>query len=329
MPAAQDHWRFCLAALGEGAAFAGPETLGTHGPDPFYFYGLLPWRGRRGRNRAQELADWLHGAPPAEVFIPLARAAADLSKDPGMKGTPGAPSRWPFLKGLLFHFLLDRAVHPWVYWNSGFNAPGAPDPGASVRHARFEAALDAVGFDSAGEAGSKGDANALALAPPHRICAFRREWLSGADELFAKAFPDRYVTGMYPGAWQDMTAVLHFLWDPHRWKRGLAETLGGKNTLLRGMMRPVGEKERRGFDFRNEQREPWLDPGTGESRRDSARDLAARALGETKELTEILEGIAGGSVQAENPAFLRLLGSRNHEGCDPAAGMRYRRDSPA
>lgn len=325
MPAAQDHWRFCLSALGKDSAYAGPETLGTQGPDPFYFFGLLPWRGRRERKKAHALADWLHGAGPEEVFVPLARAASELSKDTEAQGLPGAENRWPFLAGLLFHFLLDRAVHPWVYWNSGFSAPDAPDPASSARHARFEAALDAVGIDSIMEACTASEGAALALAPPRLVCAARKEWLSGADELFLKAFPGRYVKGMYPEAWQDMTAALYFLWDPHRWKRFLAEALGAGNSLPRGMIRPVTGKDRGNFDFRNERREPWLDPGTGETRRDSARDLAALAAGEAKELIRVLEGIAEGSLEADAPAYLRLLGTRNHEGCDPAGRMRFRK----
>lgn len=135
MPAAQDHYRFCLAVLGMPAGWTGPETLGTHGPDPFFFFGQLPWKPRLHKIKARALADWMHSSAPADIFVPLARALDSLQTGP-LKSLA-----WRFFHGLVLHYLLDRCVHPYVFYQTGFPLDGQDSGPFAVDHGRFESAM--------------------------------------------------------------------------------------------------------------------------------------------------------------------------------------------
>jgi hypothetical protein len=322
MPAAQDHYRLCLAALGEDARFAGPETIGAQGPDPFYFYGLLPWKPRRGRTRSRALADWLHLSAPARVFLPLAEEARSM---------PAGEERdisFRFLRGLVFHYLLDRAAHPYVYSRTGFPGPGEDERPFQADHARFEAALCEAGRDSiARRGGARGQAVLPALTlrevEPRSMLRAERRWLRTADELFLRAFPGRYAPGLYPAAFRDMVDALAILWDPAHGKRRFIAVLGARDTIVHAMIQPVPPPERGDLDYLNEGRGEWLDPATGERRLETMAELVARALGDAERVSPILWSIEEGRADPPASSLEAFLGELDHRGCQAGTGMRY------
>lgn len=337
MPAAPDHWQFCLKALNEKPGFSGPETLGTHGPDPFFFYGQVPWRKRGDISRAHEFAEWLHETPPSEVFGPLLRAAqnivdidlavaapelADIFKRPLIR-----PLAFRFVKGMIFHYLLDRNIHPWVYWSIGFNNEINPDPPSRIRHARFEAALATLGTVPQ-------DKKIKYSQNPNIMLYSKREWFTAADALFLSAFPDRYEKGMYEASFNDMKTVLLFIWDPLSIKRKIFDLVGAHDSLPRSMIQPVIKKEFEKRDYTNTEHKEWLMPSTGVQQQASTEDLVHRALEETKKteafLTEIEteerhkeQKLVEKKYSPKTLEFLKWLGNLNHEGCEPEKVMKY------
>lgn len=339
MPAAPDHWQFCLKALNEKPGFSGPETLGTHGPDPFFFYGQVPWKKRADSSRAHEFGEWLHEAPPSEVFGPLVRSAqsmvninleaaapelAEFFKRPLLRSLA-----FRFIKGMIFHYLLDRNIHPWVYWSIGFNNELNPDPPSRIRHARFEAALATLGpFPQEGKL--KYSQN------PHTMLKSRREWFTAADALFLTAFPDRYVKGLYEASFNDMKTVLLFIWDPLTIKRKLFDVFGAHDSLPRSMIQPVIARELEKRDYRNAENKQWLMPSTGTEQHESTGDLVQRALEEAKEAGKLICEIETEELDEQkkqnlsrrqyNPKMLDFIGwleNLNHEGCAPGEVMKY------
>jgi hypothetical protein len=319
MPAAQDHYRLCLAALGEEARFAGPETIGAQGPDPFYFYGLLPWKPRRRRTESRALADWLHLSAPSRIFLPLAEAARSM---------PAGEERdasFRFLRGLVFHYLLDRAAHPYVYARTGFPCPGEDERPFQDDHARFEAALCEAGRDAIARQGGASALPVLTLreVEPRRMLRAEAAWLRAADGLFLRAFPERYAPGLYPAAYRDMADALAILWDPAFGKRRFLAALGARDTIIHAMMQPVPQAERGDIDCLNEGRGVWRDPATGERRRESMAELVARALGDAERVSQILWAIEEGRAHPAATELEAFLGERDHRGCPPGTEMRY------
>lgn len=337
MPAAGDHWRFALAALGELYGnvavnrFARPETLGTQGPDPFYFYGLVPWLPRRRAAESHAFADWYHEASPEDVFVPLAKGAFGLSEDKAGSHWKGATKAegyeterslsFAFLKGLLLHYILDRSVHPWVYWRSGFRAENETDSIQGARHARFESALASLEVI---KQISECFAILGPLAPnPREMFRADPAWLHAADALFTASFPTRYVPGMYPKAFRDMQIILSFLWDPGLRKRRILDAVGARESLLRAMIQPVTENERGTIDFSNIAQAAWRVPATGETKHSSVAELTREALADANSGLILLSAIEFGDIVPEDADFRALLGTVNHEGCPDGKKMEY------
>lgn len=343
MPAAPDHWQFCLKAVNEKPGFSGAETLGTHGPDPFFFYGQVPWKKRADNSRAHDFAEWLHDAPPSEVLGPLVRSAQNIQDEKEKNNSlhTSAPESlralaFRFLKGMVFHYLLDRNIHPWVYWSIGFNNELNPDPPSRIRHARFEAALATLGPVPQ-------EGKVQYSQSPRIMLHGEKAWFAAADALFTSAFPDRYKKGMYEASFNDMKTVLLFIWDPLAVKRKIFDAFGAHDSLPRSMIQPVITKEFEKRDYRNAEHKQWLMPSTGTEQYESAGDLVQRALEEAKEAEKYLNQIEAdiiekdGSQQTEqkkqnlsrikyNPKvleFISWLGNLNHEGCAPGEVMKY------
>ncbi len=315
MPAAPDHWQFCLKILGQKPGFSGPETLGTHGPDPFFFFGQVPWQKGINCSRVHDFAQWLHEAEPSAVFGPMVQAALDITH------VSLRPLAFRFLKGFVYHYLLDRKIHPWVYWNAGFSTKNTIDPPSRIRHACFEASLATLGPvpQKQGEPYSQN---------PRIMLNSEKIWLSSADVLFLKAFPERYVSGMYEDSFYDMRTVLQCIWDPLGIKRCIFDVLGLHNSLPRSMIQPVINREFEQRDYRNSEHVQWLMPSTGTVQYESTGDLTQQALETALEAEKMIDDIewdTGDSSTAgeKASAFVSFLGNLNHEGCAPGDEMKY------
>jgi hypothetical protein len=322
MPAALSHYQHgldCLAARPDAAAAlglagdpgrAGPGAAaflaGLQGPDPFYFYGRLPWRPRAGVAEAVAAGDHLHGIDPAQLYASLVRAAAGASGGARAIGLG-------FAAGLLLHYVLDRSVHPWVYYRSGFDADGRLSGAWSAAHARFEAAM-AVALWTGRRPGQ-------ALPPPGRYLDVPAAALAGADAALAAAAPAVAAPGRYAAAWADMAAVLRLLRDPLGAKAALADAFGAGGSLPRGLMMPPPPKA----DARtvlNPAGAAWRHPGSGTESTAGVEELYVGAVGLG---AAVLDAVAAYGRGAGDPAALAaLFDGRNHEGLARGERLTYR-----
>lgn len=307
MPSAPDHYRFALgvlSSLGDRAAWVHPQLvlLGTQGPDPFYFYGELPWRRRAGKSRAAAFAEFLHGSDPRTVFPELARRAAlDADRDDALS----------YLFGLLLHYLLDRAVHPYVYFRSGFDQGGELSGRFGVRHAMFETMM----AESA-----RGDASASETAPSRMFAADPRG-LETADRLFSAGFPALVDPGCFKASWSDMASALNALWDPSGVKRRLLEVVGGSRTKTYAMIRPRRIEAGEGIDYLNAGRAAWLHPVSGAESNAGVAELTAAAAADAETAAAAIERL----LRGESADWAALLRGINHEGHREGETKRFSR----
>lgn len=328
MPAAADHYRFARARLaarsesGSRGADVAREPLplspdmvliGTQGPDPFYFYGLVPWRPRPGRGRVAAFADFLHGADPLDFFPVLADRAAAMDSALGGAGRDAAGRAVSFTYGLLLHYLLDRSLHPYVYYRTGFDAKGETKGIFGVDHGFFETGMGESGRGSESEESTS----------PGRLFAADADDLSAAGALFAAAFPERILSEDYAASWRDMRTVLGVLWDPTLVKRKVLDALGLHDTRPRSMMRPIRDPARDGIDYLNEAKTPWRHPVDGTDSDASVRELTARAASDAAEAEALLSAAAAGGAAD----WAELFRGINHEGNRPGETMRCYRSA--
>jgi hypothetical protein len=299
MPAAPDHYRFALARLcaeGPAASRPGLVLLGTQGPDPFFFRGLVPTRHRRGAARSVAFAEFAQHADPESLFGPIAAASA-ASRD--------AEGAFRFLYGLLLHYALDSALHRYVFSRSGFDPEGKLSGRYAADHARFETGIaESFGIESL-------PANDLqADTRPRSMLASGPAELGLADEVLAAAFPGRVEPGEYGEAWADMFTVLEVLWDPRGAKRLLLDAVGLGRSHARAMMRPgLPDPE---LDYLNLKREAWPDPADGRQSRESVPELIGAAGLVADRALALVEAIRAGVDP--RIGWEALAGGVTHEG---------------
>lgn len=337
MPSMLNHWLFAsdliaglsAASSGAGDPFASAVVehrdivlAGAQGPDPFFYYGKAPLRSRPDQKEISAFGDYLHAVDPAKVFPLLASRAAE--EGPGRRRVAFA-----YLFGLLSHYLLDRALHPYVFYQTGFDSEGALTGRFSVDHSRFETLLGAAYLRRrtlrAKETGTR-----PAVLPRYRETAPRKSMrvdgdkLGVAGDLWVAAFPDRVRPRTYPDAWTDMRSALAFLWDPFAAKRAVYAVLGASGTKSRALIPPRRPARSDPIDYLNDEAAAWLHPVTGEPSSATVDELVATASRDAEAGREILAAAmasapAVADASARWPALLRGV---NHDGFREGETMR-------
>lgn len=311
MPAAPNHIQFAEDCLARRPAAGLPEIpavltsavlAGTQGSDPFYIYGRIPWRPRPRHEQVQAFADFIHGGDSADVFAPLAARVAALP-------VGERPPLAAYLYGFLLHYVLDRTVHPYVYYRTGFNAEGNPIGIYSTDHMRFETALASLFVAR----------RAKGVKEPWRKPAAGAT-LDAIGALFAEAFPGRVEAGDFRAAWKDFVTVRRVARDPWGIK-GTALDFFGIKSLVRAMMRPDQPSIGDHIDYGNDAHTVWLRPGDGRPSAASVMDLWGEALKDADRLAAFLErAIQEGAARRDWQA---AFGDLDHEGRHRGETMRY------
>lgn len=316
MPAAPTHIQFaedCLSRRSSAGLpalnpdLAGAVMAGTQGSDPFYIFGRIPWRRRARTAQVQAFADFIHGRAPAYLFPPLAARAAEASGDD--KALLGA-----YLYGFLLHYILDRTMHPYVYFRTGFNAEGEPTGIYSKDHMRYETALASLLVSRRAAGGKEVWQGPVADAASLELIG----------SLYAEALPGRVEPGDFSLAWKDFVMARRLARDPWGLKGTLLDLLGVKS-IFRAMMRPdrpsIGDR----IDYANDTHAVWLRPGDGVPSVASVQDLWGDALKSADRLGAFLERAMQGG--AERQDWEAAFGDLDHEGRHPGEKMRFFRSA--
>jgi len=299
MPAALSHFLFaqdCIArrpGLFPGGAAA--ILAGTQGPDPFAFYGRLPWRRRGNAETVRAMGETLHSGDPESGYTELFRFA-------GAQPEPRRSRMQGFVLGLVLHYILDRQLHPYVYYHSGFDEQGHLAGDYLPAHNRFEAAL-AVGLWARLRPGSP-------IPPPRLYLNVDSAVIDEADALFSAVPAGRADRRVYRASWSDMVWVLRILHDPWGIKKNLIPGLAGS------LIVPAAGSPEAWGECLNEAGKPWRCPGSGVLSSATAMELYAAALAEG---LAVVDALARGTMAG-------IFDGRNHEGLLPEERMVYKRE---
>ena len=118
MPGILAHYTFAKRYLPEEELSWEEAVLaGTQGPDPFMAYGTNPLRPRKDKKDVNPWGELMHHTPIENVYGPM------LSEAQKAEGEQ-REFLFAYLDGLLMHFSLDRIVHPYVFYRTGFDENG-------------------------------------------------------------------------------------------------------------------------------------------------------------------------------------------------------------
>lgn len=309
MPAITTHYSF---ALEMGKLFPSPfpqaRYLGAQGPDPFFFYGQLPWKKRPNKKGVDAYGSLLHHidiAPIYAAFLTYASAQGDKEL------------LFAYIEGLFLHYVLDRDCHPYIFPKAGFSALPEEKAFYSASHCEFETYLD---FILGHEKGTfTYDAARYLKLPKEQLHSISKMWF----EVNKTTLQDPSLKeDSFFLATKDYAATLRFVNVPHGCKKVLIPLLLGKTSLPYAMLLPSKiPAEAASIDFLNSQKKPWPNVVTGELRNESFAELWEQAHQDFAFVYPLLQkGEAGEEVGKALSSFTRNI---DHDGVEPGQTMAF------
>lgn len=259
--------------------------LGNQGPDPLFYLMLTP-----PLKEFEELGSSMHHDPPTELFLSLRKAVDELPEEKRSVGRA-------YLAGFTCHYLLDRAMHPLVfYWERGICQAGVEDldmSDHSIVHAEIERDLDEMVLYA------KRNQSIEVYRPYEQVLRGRDEVLDVIGDIYFSSVVGPLAEGeptarrVYPLAVRCFRVVQRLFWSPRGSKTdALARVENpirkGRYSLVRAMSHRVRPEATSDFDNRDHL--PWRKPFTGEASTDSFWDIYNDALDEVVPSLQIVLG---------------------------------------
>ncbi|MDO4539256.1 MAG: hypothetical protein Q4B54_13915 [Coriobacteriales bacterium] len=276
MPAIMTHDFFGQDAFGPALGALRMDTsderdaflLGNQGPDPLFYLMLTP-----PLKVFEELGSEMHHNSPTPLFLAFRRALDAMPENQ-------KPVAKAYLAGFTCHYLLDRAIHPLVYyWQNGLCHAGVEGldvtDGGNV-HAEIERDLDEMVLYA------KRNQTIEVYRPYVEVLRASKEVLTTIGELYYDALlstmtdSDPSTKAVYPLAVACFRTAQRMFYSPREHKskalaRIEAPLLKKRYSLVRAMSHRVRAQSTSDFDNRDNL--PWTNPFTEETSTESFWDL--------------------------------------------------------
>lgn len=264
MPATMTHQVFALEIIDQAIHLNLLQThrdilmLATQGPDPFFFYSMLPWQKQEDKKRIHQIGSTLH--KHAANHLEKLYEAALNSKDDGVIA---------YMIGAVMHYMLDAKVHPYVYARSGFDKNGQLTPPYNQYHSHMETLIDVAICK-------------YKNIKPHRVHPAKNiklpdEVITKIDKLYVSAYPDFIQPGDYKKALKDMQRIYTILYDAIGIKRALIRLFFTKKSHPYATSHPPRLRGNEKIDILNVTHQMWCYPENGKTSDASVLDLFVQA----------------------------------------------------
>ena len=305
MPAVLMHYGFIKDKLGENFIINDTVSLGGQGPDPFFFYGYT-LKKRENKIKVREFGSLLHHTDISRIYDFLLTYAY-------RRGCAEQRILYEFIRGLMYHYCLDRNTHPYIFYISGFTENEKDKAKYAFEHAKIESALDAIYQKDNGEVAIK---DAL-KCPDKELKIISKMFYSLAKDYFKVDYikPETYFLAV-----KDMRLVYKILNSPLKIKKILFTSLFAK-TMLNALSLPLSIKRIKKYDLFNHAHGKWRNCINGNIRFESLIDLINNAKRDADIVDEIiLETKNGVEVLEKIEKFVHEI---DHDGFEVNAKKKY------
>ena len=278
-------------------------SLGAQGPDPLFYFGIVPFHAPHFLTARKKLGEKIHREDGRKFFKFL------LEQCYGIDDPRTLARMRSFVLGQFAHYLLDREAHPYILFFSGFDKEGRISGKYHFRHTYFESMIDVC-------LAKKFKMTYFLNHPSDALC-LDRNFLETIDKAFVpvlqKMFPQvRIPAHIYRESIVNMHATIRFMNKNGKVKRALV----GKNSL--GALYLPSDKADE--SVLNLNREPWQDPVSGALHNESFIDIHTRAY-------QILDACYQDLVRYgySYEVFSKYLDGRDYYGLPIGSHWQYRR----
>lgn len=270
--------------------------LGTQGPDPLFFVGIIPSHGLHLITAKKKYGNQLHKTDGREFFIAMINRSYKIEDDKNRKRFQS------FIFGQFAHYILDREAHPYILYKSGFDSEGKISGKYHYLHGNFETNIDVA-------LAKKHQMNVF-LERPYDIIPCDKYFLALIDRDLGISLKEAFrlekplPKHFYTNAIKNMRSIQKFMNRHRKFNRAM---------LPKRIQSPVmPDPDKLDYpDCLNDKREEWLDPVTGESHYESFEDINYRA---SKILESCYEDLLREGFNFQ--VFARYLDNRDYYGTE-------------
>jgi hypothetical protein len=276
-------------------------TLGAQGPDPLFFYGHAPFSKRPNTKKVNHLGNLLH-AEPKHLLDLMSTMNHDLTK-----------VELSYLLGALTHYVLDRTVHPYVFYHTGFDQKGELVPPFQGAHAKFE-----VTFDVAVKQHYALDEK---LYHPAVTLGISDDVFPILDAFYLKAYPSLIEKGMFENAIKDMQATYSFLYHASFFKQAFVRLLTGKQSLPFNLIHPKMIKKDLEDSLLNLKHTSYQHPVTGKTATHNFDELMNIALDDMRVLVQLI--FSADPIATKTSRFVDFIKNIDYDGKKVGSTMKF------
>lgn len=222
--------------------------VGAQGPDPFFFYGINPFLSAKNSKVIRLFGNKLHKMDPSKMFE-FFLDYADKSKDKDIL--------YSYILGAVLHYILDRKIHPYVFYKTGFSDDNKMKKKYFADHTLFETHIDVLLMNDRYKKYKVRTIDSI------KCDEDKIEIVSEMYEQFSKnVLKENMVDDdSFTDAYKHMCNIEKVLYSKYGVKKILANLLV-KNTPLNTMMHPRTIKDDESVDYLNKKKNKWKDPAT-------------------------------------------------------------------
>lgn len=231
--------------------------LGTQGPDPLFYYGLIPWRSWHYLSALKKYGNLIHRTNGEEFFKKLI-SETQLISNPEEKSVFSA-----FVFGQIAHLVLDRAAHPYIYYSSGFDENGKLTGSFHYSHAKFESNIDAALAEMYTEYDFRGHTQDLLPYSPEVYRIIDRHLTPVVNSMFNAKLTKHYYSNSIKNI-RTMQKLTNVTW---------LKRVTGKHSMFNALYTPKSIDK----DYLNLEHREWKHPTDGTINNYSFLDILEQA----------------------------------------------------
>lgn len=277
-------------------------TLGAQGPDPFFFYGQFPFRKRENKELVVQVGSYLHHEDPSPNLQLLFKEAFTLIQ----KFPMHTPMLLTYVLGAVSHYVLDRTMHPYVFYCSGFDHEGRLSAPYHADHADLESNIDLALMNYFSVKRSSMN--------PHRTLKIEPSYLRMISTLYANVYPDlKLQYNTYYDAVNDMQSIYQFLYDGLGIKKSIWTLMAGKRSVPVALSHASSISKEKQVQVLNLNHRTWKNPCTKVEYQTSIPDLFEQAQNlMNRFVTRIQNALQGNELNISD--FETLVEGVNYDG---------------
>ena len=255
MPSILTHYKFCKDRVdGDLSQIA---YLGAQGPDPFFFYATA----LKGKIRLHsKLGSKMHRMDPAimyEYLIEYANGRIDIEKE----------ILYSFIKGMMYHYCVDRRCHPYIFYKSGFKTKdNKKGHQFHLSHSALETYIDTLLMERL----------SFNIRPADSITVPVEQLKLVSVMMYSFVKNVLHIEGVTSSSYYNAVKATQRLYRIVYSKKGIKKKIYSillRRTSINTLCMPKKVKNNNVLDCLNENKELWLDPVTGEEHKESFLEL--------------------------------------------------------